>query len=42
VPYDVAATVAALRRRRLPEEFSARLSRGSEMVRKTKEIVCVC
>lgn len=42
VPYDVKATVRALKKSGLPESFAARLEQGEELAGKNKDITCAC
>ena len=42
VPYDVKATVKALKKSGLPEIFAHRLQHGEELALKNKEITCAC
>ena len=42
VPYDVKATVKALRKSGLPEAFATRLELGEELANKSKDITCAC
>lgn len=42
VPYEVSATVSALKKFGLPSVFSERLAKGSELIAKSKEIACAC
>ena len=42
VPYDVGATVKALKKSGLPEAFASRLLRGEEFALKNKELICEC
>ena len=42
VPYDVGATVKALKNSGLPEAFASRLESGQEFALKNKELTCEC
>ena len=42
VPYDVEATVKALKNSGLPEAFASRLESGQEFALKNKELTCEC
>ena len=42
VPYDVGATVKALKNAGLPEAFASRLESGQEFALKNKELTCEC
>ena len=42
VPYDVGATVKALKNSGLPEAFASRLKSGQEFALKNKELTCEC
>ena len=42
VPYDVEATVKALKNSGLPEAFASRLQSGKEFALKNKQLTCEC